>query len=261
MGHLMDMVENTPQSKFRIVIKCVLVALILMIFPVLSGTIVGIVNAVTGLDIQIKGQFIQALFMLFSVLVSLIILRKQKLTIYDIGFTFKITKACLYFLPCVIIYIPVLFNEYQKRSFSFVIVAIALYLLVGIAEEIYFRGIIPNILQKGFGKYQVIIISSVIFGISHCAAGLSGIGITEIILTILNAVIFGWLAIELKYLTNNITILMAIHFLFDLETKFISDNSPNLIFTFVIRGTLMSLYAIILLVLITKDKKKVRNNF
>lgn len=75
------------------------------------------------------------------------------------------------------------------------------------------------------------------------------------LLTILNALLFGLVAIELLVLTNKIVPIMIIHFIFDFESKFIVLSGNGLMIAEIVRGTLMAIYGIILYTYIIRKKK------
>lgn len=118
----------------------------------------------------------------------------------------------------------------------------------------FFRGLIPSILGKAFFKNQVIWLSTLIFGISHIATAFYGDSPFLIVMTILNALIFGFMAICLLYHTKTLYPLMLIHFLFDFETKLINLNGTGLAVAEGIRGGLMLIYGVILFVLLQKKQ-------
>jgi membrane protease YdiL (CAAX protease family) len=161
-------------------------------------------------------------------------------------------KDYLYLLPVILVFIPVLVQGFKVQDARYLGGCFLLYLFVGIVEEIYFRGLIPSILGKSFSKNQVIWISTLIFGISHIATAFNGEGPLLTVMTILNALIFGFMAICLLYHTKTIFPLMLIHFLFDFETKIINLNGTGLAIAEGIRGGLMLIYGIILFILLQK---------
>ena len=76
------------------------------------------------------------------------------------------------------------------------------------------------------------------------------------ILTVINALIFGFLTIEMYMLCKSIIPGMFIHFLFDFETKFILMNGNNLLIAEIIRGTVMTLIAIYFAIVLFRKTNK-----
>lgn len=248
-------------GKIKSILFSILFAIILIIFPVLSGVLIGVLTSINGNNYDIWGKFIQSGFFLISIIIAFLYLKRNKIKLPSIGITFKLEKIYLLFLPCLLIFIPTLCGGLQWKGMTYFFGCLFLYSLVGISEEIYFRGIIPNILNKEFNIQSIILISTLIFGLGHASIAFASSDIFEILLTIINALIFGWLAIELKYLTQNITFLMLIHFLFDFESKFILMNGTPLIIAEFLRGTIMAIYAIVLLIIISKNfKHNIKDN-
>lgn len=241
-------------TKTKIVIKSLIIGIIMILFPVLSGVLIGVLTSITENDYSIIGLFIQAAFIFVAIVIAFIYIKKKKIKPAELNLPFKVNPYWIYFLPCILIFIPTLFGGFVWKGSVYFIGVLLLYLLVGIAEELYFRGLIPHTLKKGFSTKSIIIISTIIFGLGHCAVIFNGGDISLVLLTILNALIFGWLAIELAILTDNITLLMVIHFLFDFESKFILATGNELIIFEIIRGAIMVIYAIVLIYVLKKKK-------
>lgn len=243
-------------KKTKLVFYSILTASLLIIFPVLSGVLIGTLTVLTGKDYQVAGIFIQAFFMLVPILMMGIYLKKQRISLPSLDLVFKPSRSYLLFFPCILIYLPLLFEPFYWKGTSYFVGNLFLYTIVGIVEELYFRGVIPNILKQGFGKYGVILIAALIFGLGHSSLAFSGADFKIVLFSILNALIFGWLAMELKYLTNNITILMLMHFLFNFQSKFVSVTNTELLYREILRGTIMIAYAILLFMVMKKKDSK-----
>lgn len=76
----------------------------------------------------------------------------------------------------------------------------------------------------------------------------------KIFLTIFNAFLLGWLAIEMKISSKNITPIILLHFFFDFETKTVAMNGNVLLIAECVRGTIVFLAAIWLAAIIQKNK-------
>lgn len=235
------------------------IAIVLIIFPVLSGGLIGTMATLTGKDYQASGAFIQAFFMVLPIIIMGIYLRKHKISLDSIDINFELSKSYLWFLPCLFIYFPLLFLPLCWKGTAYFVGNLLLYIVVGIVEELYFRGVIPNILERQFHKYGVILIATLIFGLGHSSVAFSGSDYKVVLLSILNALIFGWLAMELKYLTHNITILMLIHFLFNFQSKFVILASTELFYSEMMRGVIMVAYAILMFVVMKTNDTRHNN--
>ncbi|MBU3192314.1 CPBP family intramembrane glutamic endopeptidase, partial [Clostridium bowmanii] len=100
-------------------------------------------------------------------------------------------------------------------GFTYVSVLIFFTLAVGISEEVYFRGIILKLLKDNFSVKQTIVISALVFGIGHFASILVGQSIVEVLLQIINAIVFGILAAEIVMITKSLFPVIIWHLLFD----------------------------------------------
>lgn len=101
--------------------------------------------------------FLQGTFMLLFLIVPLIFILAKKWRWDEIGFAKIDINGCKkvkYFLPIFTIFLPVIVKGFYITSSAYVLGNLFLYLTVGIAEEVYFIGIIPQYLSKAFiGNY------------------------------------------------------------------------------------------------------------
>ena len=241
-------------KKFKAILFSLLWCLIILTFPIASG----VIASISKLD-KISTIILQGSFMLLSLVVPLVFLLTKKWNFKEIGFN-KITKEgaknVLYFLPLLLIFIPCSVQGFHVESIEYFFANLYLYLFVGIAEELYFRGIIPYYLGKAFDIKWIVIISSLIFALGHSVTILTDRNIAMMILTVINALIFGFLTIEMYMLCKNIIPGMFIHFLFDFETKFIRMNGNDLLIAEIIRGTVMTLIAIYFAIVLFRKTNK-----
>lgn len=176
----------------------------------------------------------------------------------EIGFKKMNVRSCkrgFYFIPLLVIFIPVAVKGFYVKSIGYVFGSLFLYLFVGISEEIYFRGIIPRYLKEEFSTKGILIVSTFIFAIGHIATAFTANNVFEIALTVLNALIFGWLAMEITIVSSNIIPAILLHFLFDFETKIAVMNGRELLMAESVRGTLMFIIACWLSSVIYKKDK------
>lgn len=197
--------------------------------------------------------------MLLSLMIPLSFVLVNKWNWNEIGFAgtdWIRCKKAVYFLPLTVILIPVAVKGLYIKSAADLWGNLFLYFMVGFAEEVYFRGIIPNELGKAFSRRSVIFLSAAFFGIGHIAAAFTADSGLEIGLTVLNAFIFGWLAIEMRFICNNIAPIILLHFLFDFETKIVVMSGRELLAAECVRGTVMAAGTVWLAVILMKQNNR-----
>lgn len=222
----------------------------LLLFPICSGTLSAILSLGT-----VETLFLQGAFMLASLAIPLALVLGGTWRWREIGFgryDAARGRKALHFLPLVAIFIPVAVQGFSFEPAIYVIGNLFLYLAVGVAEETYFRGIVPRCLGKAFSLSGVILLSSLIFGIGHIASAFTATGGWEVLLTVLNALLFGWLAIETRIVSNSIVPAILLHFLFDFETKIVAMGGLSLLVAEGMRGAVMFIAAVWLLAVIRK---------
>ena len=199
--------------KIKSILLSIAWTIVILIFPVTSGVI-----AVIFRLNQIMILLIQGCFMLLSLTIPAIYIYKRKIHIKDIGFlkieSVNITEILL-FIPLVICELPLLFTGVNFKGFTYVSALIFFTLMVGISEELYFRGIILKLLKDNFPIKQAIVISALIFGIGHIASALSGASTFYVFLQIINAIVFGILAAEIVIITKSLFSTIIWHFVFN----------------------------------------------
>ena len=229
------------KNKILVIGKSLLWCFVILLFPILSGTL----SVVFSLD-TIATLFLQGIFMAMSLIPPVIFVVCGKWNWEKIGFSKINTENCKlvsYFIPLILIFIPVAVKGFYIKSIAYVLGNLFLYLFVGISEEVYFRGIIQLYLKKEFSTKGLVVLSAFIFGIGHIASALAGNNIFEIGLTVLNALIFGWLAMEMTIISSNIAPAILLHFMFDFETKIVAMNGRELLIAECIRGAAMFMIA------------------
>lgn len=238
-------------KKSKCILFSFLTGLFVIVFPVLSGTIA----TIAGIEAPYV-YFLQAGFMAIPLIVFLIIINIKKIDCKNMGFNkIECNKNLLYYAPTLLIYIPIAIKGFEGKDILSVLGIFLLYLMVGIVEEIYYRGIAKYFLDRSFSLLQAITISSIIFGLGHCSSFMMSNDVIETLLVVINALIFGFMATCLLYLTNTIYPLMIIHFLFDFESKFIVLSGNELLYAEIVRGAIMFIYTIVLLYIIFKKNK------
>lgn len=241
------------KNKILVIFKSILWCLVILLFPIISGAL----SVIFSLDTVIT-LFLQGTFMIMALIPPAIFVFSGKWHWSEIGFKKMNVRSCkrgFYFIPLLVIFIPVAVKGFYVKSIGYVFGSLFLYLFVGISEEIYFRGIIPRYLKEEFSTKGILIVSTFIFAIGHIATAFTANNVFEIALTVLNALIFGWLAMEITIVSSNIIPAILLHFLFDFETKIAVMNGRELLMAESVRGTLMFIIACWLSSVIYKKDK------
>jgi membrane protease YdiL (CAAX protease family) len=229
------------KNKILVIFKSILWCLVILLFPIISGAL----SVIFSLDTVIT-LFLQGTFMVMALIPPAIFVFSGKWHWSEIGFKKMNVRSCkrgFYFIPLLMIFIPVAVKGFYVKSIGYVFGSLFLHLFVGISEEIYFRGIIPRYLKEEFSTKGILIVSTFIFAIGHIATAFTANNVFEIALTVLNALIFGWLAMEITIVSSNIIPAILLHFLFDFETKIAVMNGRELLMAESVRGTLMFIIA------------------
>jgi len=93
------------------------------------------------------------------------------------------------------------------------------YLVVVVAEEFYFRGMLYGFFEKRFSSRAALIVTSLLFGVFHVRQGLSGM---------LSRTATGWLWGGLRYSTGMIFLLIfPIHFMYNATWLLFEGNWNN----------------------------------
>ncbi|MDH5627824.1 MAG: CPBP family intramembrane metalloprotease [Candidatus Krumholzibacteria bacterium] len=88
---------------------------------------------------------------------------------------------------------------------QFLVILIGLCMLVPLAEEVVFRGLIQQIFQRNLGALLAVALSGAVFGAVHLNAHL-----------LISITVFGWYLGWVYYATGNLTYTMVSHALFNL---------------------------------------------
>ena len=250
------------KHKVLAICKSFLWCFVILIFPIVSGAVSVIFSLDTDTTLFVQGTFMTMAFIVPAILVFI-----GKWQWRDIGFApfdYKECKRAFYFIPLLVLFIPAAIKGFYVKSIGYITGNLFLYLFVGLSEEVYFRGIIPRYLKKEFSIKGIILWSAFIFGIGHAATAFTGSNGCETALTVLNAFIFGWLAIEMTIISSNIIPAVLLHFLFDFETKIVVMDGNELLTAEIIRGIIMFIIAIWFAGVIDKIKNeepKLANGF
>lgn len=231
-------------QKMKPVLLSIAWTIVMLIFPVVSGVIVAVFE-MNQIDIFLT----QGCFMLLSIIIPVIYVCKKKIYAKEIGLRKtepgSISKTML-FIPVVLSELPLILVGVDFKGFTYVSVLAFFTLMVGISEEFYFRGIILKLLKDNYSVKQTIVISALVFGIGHIASILAGKSIVEVLLQIINAIVFGILAAEIVILTRSLFPVIIWHFLFDFVNHISFATSASQYIAIGFQEIIMIIYALYL---------------
>lgn len=244
-------------TKSRSVYSSLLWAVIVIAFPVASGVLVVVSKADPT-----STRLIQAAFMYASISIPLVYCRVKNIALRDIflvGIDRQGVKTSLYYLPLLVVLLPTVVGGVHLSHTGHVMATLLFTLGVGISEELYFRGIILRLLGKSFGPIPVVFISALIFGAGHASGAFVEKSVALVLLSILNALLFGWIAAEVVLLTKNLIPLMIFHCLFDFFTYQTLATGDAKITVYAVRGALMTIVAVYLLIRLRQQPAKIQD--
>ena len=173
----------------RIILKTALATAVLLLFFFAQGAIVVIMEIEGVPSLLIRGAVIWALVVI--TLAYYIIRYKEISGLGFRGMEQGAARRMLYFAPLLLIALsPLAAGVELTDGAAFLFANLFLTLGIGMAEEIFFRGIICNLwLKHGTGKAMMI--SSVLFGLSHLLNMAGGAELGETLLQICFALVYG----------------------------------------------------------------------
>ncbi|MFX0016775.1 MAG: CPBP family intramembrane glutamic endopeptidase [Promethearchaeota archaeon] len=182
---------------------------------------------------------------------TLILIRFLNLSKEDLGLAYNKSKFYLHILSIFSLLVIVVFVKYlvegvqSVNDISFTVMYyFFFYIVVAITEELYFRGILYNILES-WSKYAALIGSSVVFGLFHIRSGL-----IVVVIMIFTGLSFA----VVRYVSGMNHLLIPFHFLFNFQSALIVFNDSTMV-----SGTLylgLSLLVVIIFVLIESRTEK-----
>jgi membrane protease YdiL (CAAX protease family) len=237
--------------------KPVLKAVLFTFVPLLFAAAAGIIISIKALN-ENQAIIAQTAAFCASILIGLIILRKSGFTLTETGFKkleYNTVKAALYFIPLIIMETLPFFTGLNENNNGLRIVLLVFFtIIVGINEELYFRGIILNLFKKD-NVVRGIIISSILFGIGHTANALAGKNWDYIAAQVIFAFLFGIMAAEIVIITKSIFPVILIHAIHDFVSNITNDGVQNGIplIILIIQIVILIVYVIIMF-------KKIKQN-
>lgn len=156
------------------VLLSVLVTLLILIFPIISGAIITLKSL--G---EFESRLVQGISFALASLIGVLIARRifKDLKLIGCKSLDKIVlKDFLYFIPILVIELSSLvFGFRQGLDGKLVLVLLFFIVFVAITEELYFRGIIFNLLNNKSLTFGIVL-SSILFSLGHFANLLAGAG-------------------------------------------------------------------------------------
>ena len=203
--------------------QSVLSYLIILFVPII-GLAVGVgLSVASGLNGQPAGNLITNAVFLLAVL-SLIPIYKfspqqMGLKLNPSTFGFHSVSTLGIVISYMLFYIFVIRISALKPIDTNMIVSLLAYLIVVVAEEVFFRGQVYSFIEKRFSAPAALIVSSLLFGIFHARQGLSGI---------ITKTITGGLWGSVRYTTGMIYFLIIpVHFAFNATWLLFEGNWNN----------------------------------
>ena len=173
----------------RIILKTALAMFLLLLFFFAQGAIVTITGIEGVPSALIRGAVIWGLVIITLAYYIIRFKGISKLGFH--GAEKGAAKRMLYFVPLLLIaFSPFAAGINLNGGAAFILANLFLTLGIGMAEEIFFRGIICGLWLK-HGTIKAMIISSVLFGLSHILNIAGGAELFETILQICFALVYG----------------------------------------------------------------------
>lgn len=229
-------------SNSKPVAVSVLWAVVILVFYVLAGVITTINKSNETNTMLIRGVCVWGAVALAAVYIG-----RSRYSFRDMGFRKMepdVIKKFMFFLPAIAIEAVGTVVGFRKINALFVLAVFFFTLAVGFAEEIYFRGIILKVLE-GMGVKTAVIISSIIFGVTHMGNIAGGEGVFKTLIQVVFAFVFGIVFAELFLLSKSLIPVIAWHFLHDFTSFLQNEPDMNAVLPWVtLQTVLLIVYAI-----------------
>ncbi len=150
-------------------------------------------------------------------------------------------------------------GTYVGKDMKLLFMVLFTTLLVGISEELMFRGILLPALVKKRGKVMAVIMSSVMFGLLHSVNILGGLPFHEMLVQVVSSsvvgVLFACVALEIK----NIVPIMIYHWLWDgilFSGKYLESSGDGLTVLLLVMEVVFAITFFVILARKTKEAKE-----
>lgn len=141
------------------------------------------------------------------------------------------TRDYLFFLPVLVLMTGNLWGgvgmAYEGTAQLFAVLSM---LLVGLIEELIFRGLLFRALLRRDTPPVAITISAVTFGIGHIVNLLAGQGGLESLVQVVFAVAWGFLFTLLFYHSGSLLVCIFVHGMVDVFAKFAAENRSGYVY-------------------------------
>jgi membrane protease YdiL (CAAX protease family) len=209
----------------RTILRAVGYSLIPVAAMVLAGTIVGVAQGMGHPLSDTATVTVQVIAMVISIGVGLLLSRRFG-GAHDIGFR-SVTEGWLrrvwWLAPILLIEAMAFLDGLDLDASGVPLVLVAVFCaVVGIHEELYYRGLIAAVLHR-LGWRVMLIGTSVLFGIGHAATALTGKDPILVAAQIVFAFLFGVVAMEIVVLTGSLWPAIIWHAAHD----FFASITPN----------------------------------
>jgi len=209
------------------IISSILIALI----PVVLLSIANAIVQIQGLG-DVPSIIVQAVACAVSVLLGLLIVRATGLSLREVGFRRAEPgrgKLVLYYIPVIVAVLLNFGGGSSTSNVTRIVVLLVFTIIVGINEELYFRGILVRRMRK-IGAHKAIVIASVIFGVYHLANAIGGYKQpVYVLLQIVVAFVMGLVFAEIVVITRSLWPVIVFHFAHDFISFLTGqDSSTNL---------------------------------
>lgn len=192
--------------------KIIIITLVLMI---LMSCYRPLINEVAPNLNKYIETLIRKLLQAITIIIYITKLRLWK----DVGLITKVSKeGLLLLLPVVILSFIPIFNGVKVIGINIILVILIITFLIGIIEELVFRGIILSALKQR-GKKSAILISSAIFGLFHLFNLIYGADILDTVVQVIFAFGFGLIMAVVRYETDLLLPQIIVHALWDFIFK------------------------------------------
>lgn len=203
-------------------LKALAYGILLMLFPIAAGVII----TLKGITDTTTIYLIQGICFALGSIIGLI-LYKSKFFGKEIAKGQGVSnRALLYFIPIIFLELIVLFGGITKDMSAVRFITLLFFTIsVGVAEEVFVRGLMLNTLKPNGIKYAIIT-SSVLFGILHLSNILGGADPVYTALQIIFAGLFGFTAANIVVLQGSLIPVIIWHFIHDF-LAFFTGNSHS----------------------------------
>lgn len=232
---------DESRSKLPVTLQAIGWTILSLLFPVLSGTIA----VITELS-ALQTLLLQGVFMLLSLVLPWLYHRHNPsiLSTYFRAPVSRKTHQMNLNFTLLISFLPFFVGGIKPLSLPQVLAILFFVIAVGIAEEVYFRGLILPLLNTRWDLKTSILLSSLLFGVGHFAGALSGASAGEVILTVVNATVFGLTAALLTVHTRSIRTAVIWHITFNLVNRLVLLDPTQIFWVGGIQIGAMLMYSI-----------------